>query len=376
MKAFPLILVLALFCGLTPSDAYAQAKCVNATGEAVIVHNDMPSARMEALARAKWAAIEQVVGTEVKAGSFVQNFTLVEDVVKTQAGGVVKSHRVLGESIQEDVLSVQINACVEPSRAREAVSQLGLNNSIALFIPARKPGRRGDEFEENNILSETLIANILEQGYTVVDVAPTHAVDAKEIEKAMRSGSTWALRGMVYKFLSNLIIIGKVDYVISTRKGEDIGYGLSMPFNHVPVRLTYRMLAKNNQTGQIEILQSGVEEAKGLAGSTADAAARAMQELAETLTPALLDKIGEYIQGNTRKISVRVSGVSDLETVFEVKSLLQSIVWVAAVEEKEMGLFMVSYPENTLYLANSIRQKGNFNLVNFSPYSLTLEYKK
>ena len=27
---------------------------------------------------------------------------------------------------------------------REAVSQLGLNSSIALFIPARKPGRSGE----------------------------------------------------------------------------------------------------------------------------------------------------------------------------------------------------------------------------------------
>jgi hypothetical protein len=41
-----------------------------------------------------------------------------------------------------------------------------------------------------------------------------------------------------------------------------------------------------------------------------------------------------------------------------------------------MGEFIVSYPENSLYLANSIKQKGNFNVTNFTPYSITLDYKK
>ncbi len=373
MKKCRCLIILMLFCCFIVPAAFAQVKCVDAAGESVIINNDTPSAKLEAVARAKWTAIEQVVGTEVKAGSFVQNFTLVEDVIKTKAGGIVKSYKVINENIREDVLSVKINACVEPSRAREAVSQLGLNNSIALFIPARKPGRTGDEFEENNILSETLIAGLIEQGYTVTDVTPTRAVDAREIEKAVRSGNTLAVRSLMYKFLSNLSIIGKVDYTISTKKGENIGYGLSMPFNNVTVRLTYRILFKN-KSGNMEILAAGVEEARALANSPEDAAAKAMKELAEKLTPALLDKVGRYIKGNTRKVNVQIDGIKDLETVLKVKSQLQSIVWVSNVEEKQMGAYVVSYPENTLYLANSIKQKGNFKLVNFSPYSLSFEY--
>lgn len=371
---FCLLALILSFCLAIPDDASAQTKCINANGEAAIIRNDTPSAKLEAIARAKWTAIEQVVGTEIKAQSFVQNFTLVEDVIKTKTGGVVKSYKIIDENVKDDILQVTINACVEPSQAREAVSQLGLNSSIALFIPARKPGRGGDEFEETNILSETLIAKIIEQGYTVVDVAPTQAIDAKEIEKAMRSGSTLTLRSMMYKFLSNLIIIGKVDYTISTKKGENIGYGLSMPFNNVTVRLSYRIFAKNNKTGNMEILATGVEQARGLANNVEDATAEAMKELAQNITPALLDKVSQYIKGNTKKIAVKVKGVDDIDKVLEVKQILQSIVWVSSVEEKQMGDFVVSYPENTLYLANSIKQKGNFKIMNFSPYSLTLEY--
>ena len=376
MKKIYLLLCLAVFFGLGISTAFCAEKCVDAEAEAALVNDDVPSARHEAIARAKWSAIEQVVGTEIKAQSFVQNFTLVEDVIKTKAGGVVKSFKLISQENRPDSVKVKINACVEPSGAKETVSDLSLNNSIAVFIPARKPGRSGNVFEETNILSETLIEKITDQNYTVVDVAPTGTIEAEEIEKAMQGGSTITVRSIMYKFLSNLIIIGKVDYALSTKKGEDIGYGLSMPFNSVTVRLTYRIIAKNNKTGNMEILTAGTESARGLAGSVEDAAANGMEELAQNLAPIILDKIAKYIKSNTKKVAVRINGVNDLNTVLEVKELLQSIVWVSEVKEKQMGDFIVSYPENTLYLANSIEQKGNFKVVNFSPYSLTLDYQK
>ena len=376
MNKFSFLLCLAVILCWGIDDALSQEKCVNTEAEAAIINNDIPSAKLEAIARAKWSAIEQVVGTEIKAQSFVQNFTLVEDVIKTKAGGVVKSYKIIDQKNTADSVNVKINACVEPASAREAVSQLGLNNSIAIFIPARKPGRSSDEFEETNILSETLIGKLTEQSHTVVDVAPTNVLTASVIENAVRSGNSMTVRSMMYKFLSNLIIIGKVDYTISTKKGENIGYGLSMPFNNVTVRLNYRIIAKNNKTGNMEILSTGVEQAKGLANNVEDAAAEAMKELAQNLAPAILDKIAQYIKGNTKKVAIKVNGVNDIDTVVEIKGMLQSIVWVSEVEEKQIGDFIVSYPENTLYLANSIKQKGNFKVVNFSPYSLVLDYQK
>jgi len=376
MNKFSFLLCLAVILCWSVNDALSQEKCVNTEAEAAIINNDIPSAKLEAIARAKWSAIEQVVGTEIKAQSFVQNFTLVEDVIKTKAGGVVKNYKIIDQKNTTDSVNVKINACVEPASARKDVSQLGLNNSIAIFIPARKPGRSGDEFEKTNILSETLIGKLTEQSYTVVDVAPTNALTASVIENAVRSGNSMTVRSIMYKFLSNLIIIGKVDYTISTKKGENIGYGLSMPFNNVTVRLNYRIIAKNNKTGNMEILSTGVEQAKGLANNVEDAAAEAMKELADNLTPAILDKVGQYIKGNTKKVSIKVNGVNDVDAVIAIKQILQSIVWVSEVEEKQMGDFIVSYPENTLYLANSIKQKGNFKVVNFSPYSLVLDYQK
>jgi len=360
------------------SPAFGQSRCVDAEGEAAIVNNDIPAAKLEAVARAKWQAIEQTLGVDVKAGSFVSNFALVEDVMKTQVGGSVKKYTLLHQTEKDGVLTVKINACVEPKKAQEAIaSELALNSAIAVFIPARKPqaARGEDVYEETNILSETLIGRLTEQNFKVVDVAPTHTLEAAEIEKAVRSGSTLAVRSMLYKFLANLAVIGRTDYTVSTKKGEDIGYGLAMPFNNVTVRLQYRVVARNNKTGNMEILAAGTEQGKGIRNSIEDAAAEALKEVAEKITPKILDKAAQYLQGNVKKIRVQISGIKDLETNMEIKGMLQNIVWVADVEEKALGEFIVTYPENSVYLANSIKQKGNFTIANFTPYSLTLTYQ-
>src|SRR3989304_1016678 len=101
---------------LNATPALCREKCVNTQGEALIITSDVPSAKMEALARAKWAAIEQVVGTAINAQSFVQNFVLVEDVMKTQVAGVVKSYDVLSQENKGETLTVKIKACVEIGR--------------------------------------------------------------------------------------------------------------------------------------------------------------------------------------------------------------------------------------------------------------------
>lgn len=367
---FSLILLL-----LFPLPGPCAEKCVQTGGEAAIVGNDIPSAKTEAVARAKWAAIEETVGTEVKAGSIVQDFTLVDEIIKTQVGGVVKSYKLLSQENRTDTVIVRIEACVEPRKAQEAVSALSLNNAVAVFIPSKRPAAgAADEYEETNILSETLIGKLTDQGYRVVDAAPTRAADAAEIEKAVKSGSTLTVRSLMYKFLSNVIIIGKIDYAVSTRKGENIGYGISMPFNNVTVRITYRIVARNSRTGNTEILTAGSDQASGTAGSVEDAAAKGMQNLAAKLSPVILDRIASFIRGNVKKVAIRVNGVGDLDTHQEIKGILQQIVWVTEVEEKRMGEFVVGYPENSLYLANSLRQKGRFKTIDFTPYALTLEW--
>ena len=375
-RLIPALLLAALF---VPSLAAAKTTCVDADGEALIVNGDTPAAKTEAIARAKWSAIEQTAGVEVKAQSVVQNMALVDDAVIKQIKGLVTSHKVISSETADGLFRVRINACIEPANAGEALSSLSLNNSIAVFIPASKPREvthleNRDVHDETNILSETLIGKLAEQGYTVVDIAPTSAGDAAVLENAIKSGNLMTLRSMMYKFLSNLLLIGKAEYTVSTRKGEDVGYGIKMPFQNVTVRLTYRLVTKE-PSGKMIILAAGTEEAKALANNAEDAAAKGLKIIAEKLTPVVLEKISKYIKGVSRKVTVKVDGITDVSANFVIKDILQNTSWVTSVEEKGLGDFIVSYPENTIYLANSIEQRGSFKVRKFTTYQIELKYQ-
>jgi hypothetical protein len=368
--------ILLLLAVLYPQAGFCKTQCVDAEGEAVIVNGDLPSARLEATARAKWDAIEKTVGVDVKAGSLISNLSVVEDVIRTRVGGSVRRFTKKGEVERDGSLFVTIHACVEPQKAREAIgSELALNNGVVVFIPARRPIASGAAIvEETNPLSETLIRRLLDQHYKVIDAVPSRVVDAQAMDRALKGGSSLALRSMKYQFLSNVIVVGKTDYTVSMGKGEDIGYGLSMPFNSVTVRLTYRIVARNSKTGNMEILDARTEQGKGLRNRVEDAAAEALLDVAEKVSPLVLDSLARYLQVNMKHIRVKVHGVMDLETNREIRNLIQNTVWVDGVEENGMGEFTVAYPEHTLYLANSLQQKAVFRLVQFTPYSLTLAY--
>ncbi|MCE5194350.1 MAG: hypothetical protein LLF28_02675 [Nitrospiraceae bacterium] len=384
MRLTLLFLAVSLFLPVVSS---AQVKCVNSEGESVIINNDIPSAKTEATARAKWSAIEQTVGVEIKAQSVVQNFALVDDAISKNIKGTVQSYKVLLEDNRKDTFWVKINACIEPTKAKDALMTMALNNSVAVYIPARKPRvisehdtkkssyiHTKDEYDETNFFSESLINKLLQQGYQVADIAPTHAIEAAAIDSALKSGNYMTLRSLMYKFLSNVLMIGKIDYTISTKKGEDVGYGINMPFYAVTTRLTYRLITRD-QSGRNSIIHADTGEAKGLALSVGDATEKAIKELSEKITPTILDVLSKHVAGASKKISLSVKGVSDINTSFRVKEILQNTAWVTSVEEKSLGEFLVGYPENIVYLINSLSQK-NFKISNFTGYSATMEYRQ
>lgn len=390
------VLLTAVFLLLVPSLCCAAATCYDAEGEAAITANDVPSAKAEAVARAKWAAVERATGIAVKSQTVVQNMMLVDEAISKEVKGVVTGYRVLHVETRADSVAVKINACIEPAMARSALDGLALNSGIAVFVPIKKPRtlnevvevrdlrhhrieRRstetGFEQEESNIFSANLIEKLTDHGYTVVDVAPAHVVEAAEVERAMKSGNFISLRSLMHKFLANILLVGQIEYTVSTAKGQDIGYGLSMPFNSVTVRLTYRLMTRDT-SGRLVTLTAGSASGTGLAGAVDDAVSKGLQDLSEKLTPIILDKVGKHVKGVARKVVVNVSGVTELGDNFAIKEILQNISWVTEVQERGLGEFTVSYPENSVYLANSLLRNSLFKLENFSSSTLSFTYVK
>jgi hypothetical protein len=354
----------------------AAVKCGESGGEAVINGLDIPSAKAEAIARAKWAAIEHLAGVEIKSQSVAQNMTFVDEAVSKEIGGVVKSYELLSENKGIDTYTVKIKACVEPANAEKAVSSLVRNNSVIVFIPVKKAVSSSTEaqYEETNVLSESIISGLTESGYTVSDLSSDKPDDIVMVEQALKSGNLLTLRGLLYKFLSNIMVIGSADYTISTEKGADIGYGVKMPFNNITVTLTYRIVYKDT-SGQMVILSSGSKTDKAIASNISDGIRKGLTKISDNVTPIIINKIAEHTKLSVKIIQVKVEGVPNINANFEVKDRLSNISWVSSVEESGLGEFKVKYSEKTIYLANSINQQERLKVSNFSPYLITVKYK-
>lgn len=349
----------------TTAVALAKSVCVEVSGESSIVGGDLPSARVEAVNRAKFAAVEQVAGVDVTSTTLVEDSALLDDVITSRTRGVVSSYRIISESQSGESARALLNVCVEPVNARSAMSALALNSAVSVYLPARRLNR-GDNggYDDENILAQAVIGRLAESGYTVRDLAESHALKLKEIDTALKGGDQSSLRNLVYRYLANSILIGKIEPSLSASKGSDAGYGIAMPFNSVTARLSYRLMAKD-ASGKLAVMSAGSEEARGLGPNQEDAYAEALKNLSEKFVPLILEKIQARLSELGGTTVVQVEGVRTPAETFALREQIQKVTWVSKVEERGLGEFAVSYPENPIYLANGLSQKG-FKIISYT----------
>lgn len=347
------------------STSLAKPVCVEVSGESAVVGGDVPSAKVEAVNRAKFSAVEQVAGVDIKSKTVVEDSALLDDMITTQTRGAVSSYRIIRESLDGDSAKALVNVCVEPLSAKSAMSALALNTAISVYLPAKKLVRYDNlEYDDENILAQAVIGKLAEGGFSVRDLAETHALKLRDIDMALKGGDQTSVRSLVYRYLTNSVLMGKIEPTLSMRKGSDAGYGISMPFNSVTARLSYRLMTKDNN-GKMVVLSAGSEEAKGMAPSQDDAYAEALKNLSEKFVPNIIEKIHSRLNDIASKVTIEVEGVKDPAETFELRDQIQKVTWVTKVEEKGIGEFMVSYPENPIYLANGLSQKG-FRIVSYT----------
>lgn len=376
MKIFLHFLSVAAATVLLVSHGFGAVTCVEVPGEAAVKGNDIHSAREEAVTRAKWKAIEMVAGIEVSGERVLQNnMRIVDEAVIRRFNGLVQSCDVLTETPTAGSIHVVVKACIETTQARRAMESFSRNQSITVVVPVKGPRLCGGGARDDaNDFTETVMEGLTARGYTVHDSLSAAGLNGRQVGKVLANGQFLSFRNVMYRYLSNILIIGTIDQSEGKGEGDDIGFGLEMPANLVRSRLLYRIVRKTDD-GDMTVLTAGTETGKGFGHDPCDAARDSLKDLAENLLPSISRKLQEHVAGIAKKVTVRVTNITDLNTNFAVKAILQNTAWVEAVEEQSLGEFTVTYREKAVYLANSLVQRGNFTLVNFSPERITLEYE-
>ncbi len=342
-----------------------RTKCIESVGvgEASVIGGDRASAKVEALARAKWDAIEKALGVRTSVKTIVQNFSLLDEVIRNEVGGFITDVKVLSEENFADMVRVKVKGCVYPNSAEKALSLISRDTAFSVIVVTKR--QNSVELDEMNPVTTELVNILNQQGFKVYDFAGNPNINPYEIENIIAQRRFIALRAYMARVLSGAMVVGKVELIPSTRSGQDIGYGIRSTFNVVTARLNYYLLGRDNQG--LRIIASGSLSARGIAPNIQDAGYRAMEALARNLGSDIMGKLERYMASKKKVVTVVVRGVRSTRDNFAIKEKLQRVPWVQSVEDLGLGKFKVTYLENTIYLANAVERMPELKLLKFSP---------
>ncbi len=364
-----ILIILTMLLSLT-FNSYAKIKTVVGYGEAEIINNDISTAKLQAIARAKWDAMEKAAQVKVKVESLVQNAVLIDEAIKSEVGAVIESYKVIDGGKDGDVYWNKIQAKISTKKASKAVNYLAKNTSVAVLIPVVFPDKH---VEETSSLSEHVIQQLINNDLEVVDLGATGTpISINDIEIAMKRNDFMTLRSLASQYLSAMLLIGKVETDATVREGKNVGYGVVMPFNIVTGRLTYRLIGEKN--GRKMILASGYVSARGQGTNLNDATYRMMENLNENVSERLIGLVVEKIKGiNQKPIEIILAGNTDTDKILKLKERLKYIAWVLDAEVKGTDKILVKYPEKTLYLVAAIKSKQKYEIKKFNDYQIILK---
>lgn len=119
-------IVFILLCGLLSTRVgilAAEAETYRGRGEALVVNNDLPKAKREALGEAFKSALQKAVGVYIKAKTKVENFEVTYSKILSDSEGYIRSFKILKEKTDDGIYSVEIEAQVSGEKLDTAFSQ-------------------------------------------------------------------------------------------------------------------------------------------------------------------------------------------------------------------------------------------------------------
>jgi hypothetical protein len=350
-----LIIAILLFALAANADGIK----VTVIGEALIVNNDLSSAKIQAEQRARWAAMEEAAQVKVTAESVVHNSILLDETIKSEVTGAISEFKKLDEGKDGNTYWIQAEVTVKPDDAKNLMANISKNTTIAVYIPLFTDS---GEVEETHSFSEQLIAELINKGLDVVDLASGAESDLRNaILAAAQKRDIAEVRRFASQFMAGSVLIGKLQVV---DKGSDIGYA-KVNFSIVDGEIDYRLIGDKN--GTRAIITSGVISGRGQ-GATPKAAAYAVSKnMAAKNSLQLAGTIASKILGESkRSVRVVLIGNNDLNKYNAFKNTVKNISWVLDVRETGLDSVVVSYPEKTMYLAAIINNNGGYTVKSFT----------
>lgn len=373
------IRVILLCLGLTViatsvQTTWAKEVCVEVTGESANAAKDIGSAKMEATLRAKLAAVDQVAGVDVTSKTKVLNSELLDDIIVKKARGIVTGFTMLDGQRMGDNYSIKAKVCVDDSTLADFIAEVSRNSSVVVIVELDNKNNLAPADDIVKEMIKSTIGNkLLDKEFNVFEEVTNSAISKTSEGKGYNED---LVRKYMQQYLANVIVLITVTGDAMFKKGEDVGYGVSTPFNTLKLWLNYRVFNKDNLTGKLQVARSGYESTNETSPSEKDAFITGLEKLSSKISSKIVTVVSDTAKKSERRLQLKLNGVKTVEQALDLKTKLQSYPWVVSVEEASLGTFWVVYGEKPVYLANSMANAGIFKIKDFDGSSITADYLK
>jgi hypothetical protein len=321
-----MILVLALL--VVASAARSQeTKTVTAEGVAGIQGGAKDIARDAALEDAQKRAVEQAIGILIDSQTQVENYQLISDKILSQTKGYITRYNIAGETVEDTLLRVRINAEVSLGKLTDDLSGIGIllgqmhKPRTIIMIAEQNIGREWSAWwwgqqSDMSVAENTILDVFTQKGFEFIDhdaaeknirVTAAYKVQDLTVDQARTLGS---------QADAEVVIVGKA---VAKLYG-DIGGGMKS----VQADLSARAI--RTDTGQV--LASVTTHAAAVHITPETAGIEALKKAAKAAADQMAEKIlAVYSKeaGGTRSVNLTVTGLNKTQFV-KFKDVLRNQV--------------------------------------------------
>jgi hypothetical protein len=373
------------FAASTPSTS------ASAEGVGVIVDNNTALARDQAIQDALRLVVEQAAGTMVSSETLVQNYEVLRDQIYAKSQGYIQRYEVTGESIQDNLYKVTIQASVAAGNLKNDIQALGLLMArknmprVMIMVAEQNVGMHAYSYwwgvkagtADLSITENVLMEKLTHKGFQVVD----HAVASKTLEikdpYKIESLGNDAIRSIGNLYDAEVVIYGKA---LSKLAGAVMGSSMKSAQADVSLRVV------GTDTGRV--IASSTHHAAAVHPNEITAGAEALKLAAEGIADQLLTQIvnqwSQDVSGGSL-IRLVVSDIASYSHLVKLKEMIQKRVrGVSGLYQRDFdagtATLDVSVPAASQKLADELVMidYGEFtvDITNITQNSISLKMKQ
>ncbi len=330
------MIIIFLFASLAVNARAAQeaeTKFVTAEGVAGIQQGALDIARDAAIEDAQKRAVEMAIGILIDSQTQVENYQLISDNILSQTKGYIKRYNVIGETKEDNLLRVRINAEVSLGPLSEDLAGIGIRLTqmhmprTMIMIAEQNIDQEWHAWwwskqqmeSELGAVENTFIDKFTEKGFEFID----HEAAARQIKVTsaykVQSLNPDQARALGNQADAEVVIVGKA--IAKPYKGDT-----SMLGGMQSVQADLSARAIRTDTGQIIASATTHGAAVHINDTTAgiEALKKAAAEAAEEMMAKILALYSKEI-GGTRPISITITGLTKQQFV-KFKDVLKNQV--------------------------------------------------